>query len=34
MAYGTESMAPVEKIVGPGNRYVTAAKMMVRDTVR
>ena len=33
MAYGTESMAPVEKIVGPGNRYVTAAKMMVRDTV-
>jgi len=33
MAYGTESIAPVEKIVGPGNRYVTAAKMMVRDIV-
>jgi len=33
MAYGTESIAPVEKIVGPGNRYVTAAKMLVRDTV-
>ena len=33
MAYGTESMAPVEKIVGPGNQYVTAAKMMVRGTV-
>lgn len=33
MAYGTESIAPVEKIVGPGNRFVTAAKMMVRDTV-
>ena len=33
MAYGTESIDPVEKIVGPGNRYVTAAKMLVRDTV-
>ncbi|HOJ97218.1 MAG TPA: histidinol dehydrogenase [Methanospirillum sp.] len=33
MAYGTESIAPVEKIVGPGNRYVTTAKMMVRDIV-
>ncbi|QXO93645.1 histidinol dehydrogenase [Methanospirillum purgamenti] len=32
MAYGTESIAPVEKIVGPGNQFVTAAKMMVRDT--
>ncbi|MDW7731446.1 MAG: histidinol dehydrogenase [Methanolobus sp.] len=31
MAYGTESMRSVSKIVGPGNVYVTAAKMQVRD---
>ncbi len=30
MAYGTESLARVEKIVGPGNLYVTAAKTMVQ----
>jgi len=29
LAYGTESIAPVNKIVGPGNRYVTAAKKLV-----
>ena len=29
MAYGTESVARVRKIVGPGNRYVTAAKKLV-----
>jgi histidinol dehydrogenase len=29
MAYGTKRIAPVEKIFGPGNRYVTAAKQMV-----
>lgn len=29
LAYGTESMAAVNKIVGPGNLYVTAAKKMV-----
>jgi histidinol dehydrogenase len=29
MAYGTASIARVEKIVGPGNLYVTAAKQMV-----
>jgi histidinol dehydrogenase len=29
MAYGTESVGKVEKIVGPGNIYVTAAKMLV-----
>ncbi|MCX8182648.1 MAG: histidinol dehydrogenase [Candidatus Methanomethyliaceae archaeon] len=29
MAYGTESVRKVEKIVGPGNIYVTAAKMLV-----
>jgi histidinol dehydrogenase len=31
MALGTESIEPVEKIVGPGNVYVTAAKMMLRE---
>ena len=31
MALGTESIGPVEKIVGPGNVYVTAAKMMLRE---
>ncbi|NWF96965.1 MAG: histidinol dehydrogenase [Candidatus Thorarchaeota archaeon] len=29
LAYGTESIRPVQKIVGPGNSYVTAAKRMV-----
>lgn len=29
MAYGTESIRPVETIVGPGNSYVTAAKLEV-----
>ena len=29
MAYGTESICPVNKIFGPGNRYVTKAKQMV-----
>jgi len=29
MAYGTEKIPKVHKIVGPGNRYVTAAKMIV-----
>lgn len=29
LAYGTERIAPVEKIFGPGNRYVTAAKQIV-----
>ena len=31
MAYGTESVPQVEKIIGPGNAYVTAAKMYVRN---
>ena len=31
MALGTESVSRVEKIVGPGNVYVTAAKMLLRD---
>ena len=29
MAYGTESMPKVDKIFGPGNRYVTLAKQLV-----
>jgi histidinol dehydrogenase len=29
MAYGTEIIPKVDKIVGPGNKYVTAAKMIV-----
>ncbi|ABK14632.1 MAG: histidinol dehydrogenase [Methanothrix sp.] len=33
MALGTESIERVEKIVGPGNIYVTAAKMLVRGSV-
>ncbi|MGB9902444.1 histidinol dehydrogenase [Methanothrix sp.] len=33
MALGTESIERVEKIVGPGNVYVTAAKMLVRGSV-
>jgi histidinol dehydrogenase len=30
LAYGTESLQPVNKIFGPGNRYVTCAKMLVQ----
>src|SRR6478736_2263917 len=33
LAYGTESIAPVAKIVGPGNAYVAAAKRVVFGTV-
>jgi histidinol dehydrogenase len=29
LAYGTESVPRVDKIFGPGNQYVTAAKMLV-----
>ncbi len=31
MALGTESIRPCRKIVGPGNAYVTAAKMLLRE---
>jgi len=31
MALGTETIRPVQKIVGPGNVYVTAAKMLLRE---
>ncbi len=33
LAYGTESIRPVDKIVGPGNAYVQAAKRMVYGRV-
>ncbi|MDO4949282.1 MAG: histidinol dehydrogenase, partial [Bacteroidales bacterium] len=33
MAYGTHTIAPVDKIFGPGNRYVTNAKEQVSRTV-
>ena len=33
LAYGTESIRSVDKIVGPGNAYVQAAKRMVYGTV-
>lgn len=31
MAYGTESITKVDKILGPGNQFVTAAKMIVSN---
>ena len=33
MALGTETIEPVQKIVGPGNVFVTSAKMMLRHKV-
>lgn len=33
MALGTETIEPVQKIVGPGNVFVTGAKMMLRNKV-
>jgi len=33
LAFGTASIEPVDKIVGPGNAYVTAAKRQVFGTV-
>lgn len=33
LAFGTETIAPVAKIVGPGNAYVAAAKRQVFGTV-
>lgn len=34
LAYGTESIAPVDVIVGPGNQFVTEAKKQVSGRVR
>ena len=33
LAYGTDTIEPVDKIVGPGNPYVTMAKKQVFGTV-
>jgi histidinol dehydrogenase len=33
LAYGTETIKPVKKIVGPGNKYVTMAKTLVSKDV-
>ena len=33
LAYGTETIKPVRKIVGPGNKYVTMAKVLVSKDV-
>jgi histidinol dehydrogenase len=33
LAYGTQSIAPVDKITGPGNAYVAAAKQLVSGVV-
>ena len=33
LAFGTETIAPVDRIVGPGNAYVTAAKLLVSSRV-
>lgn len=33
LAYGTDTIRPVDKIVGPGNAYVTAAKRLVYGRV-
>jgi len=33
LAYGTETIKPVRKIVGPGSRYVTMAKVLVSQDV-
>ncbi len=33
LAYGTETIKPVRKIVGPGSKYVTAAKALVSKDV-
>ena len=34
LAYGTDTIDPVDAIVGPGNPYVTAAKLLVSSRVR
>jgi len=34
MAYGTESIPKVDKIFGPGNQYVTKAKIIIQSTTQ
>ncbi len=33
LAYGTETIAPVDKVVGPGNAYVSAAKHLLHGVM-
>lgn len=32
MAWGTETCPKVDKILGPGNQFVTAAKMLLQNS--
>jgi histidinol dehydrogenase len=34
LAYGTETITPVDAVIGPGSSYVTAAKLLVSGRVR
>jgi histidinol dehydrogenase len=34
LAYGTETIQPVDAVIGPGSAYVTAAKLLVSSRVR
>jgi histidinol dehydrogenase len=34
LAYGTETIPPVDAVIGPGSSYVTAAKLLVSGRVR
>ena len=34
LAYGTETIPPVDAVIGPGSSYVTAAKLLVSSRVR
>jgi histidinol dehydrogenase len=34
LAYGTETIGPVDAVIGPGSAYVTAAKLLVSSRVR
>ena len=34
LAYGTETIPPVDAVIGPGSSYVTAAKLLVSGSVR
>jgi histidinol dehydrogenase len=33
LAYGTKTISPVKKIVGPGNKYVTTAKILISKEI-
>jgi histidinol dehydrogenase len=34
LAYGTETIRPIDAVIGPGSTYVTAAKLLVSSRVR